>query len=314
MTTLNEEALVDGITRPVTSPLDPPITITPIPIGDPPVVVPAVAAPTNLRASAAQGRVTLTWQDNSNNEDGFRIRRRAQNDADLIDVGEVGPNVTTYVDTTVQPQTTYTYRVRSFRNGGGGGVSNDAVVTTPDNQPASVAAPTNLQASAAQGRVTLTWQDNSNNEEGFRIRRRGENDADFLDVAEVGPNVTAFTDTAVQPQMTYTYRVRSFRNGGGGGVSNDATVTPPGTAQRRALSSAAKGGNMVTAGGRISIPVGQFQYFVNDIPTLEFVNASPVLAPPEPSIGISIFPMNPIETFTNVTVTLTTTVDTPART
>jgi hypothetical protein len=273
-----------------------------------------VAAPTNLQASAAQGRITLTWFDNSNNEDGFRVRRRGPTDADFIDVAEVPPNVTTYNDNSVQPQTTYVYRVRSFRASGGGGVSNDATVTTPATQPTAVAAPTNLQANATQGRVTLTWLDNSNNEDGFRVRRRGPTDADFVDIAEVAPNVTTYADTTVQAQTTYTYRVRSFRAGGGGGVSNDATVTTPGTSKLRALSSSAKGALTVTAGEPLTIPVGQFTYTVNGIPTLEFVNASAVLVPPEGSVTLSISPANPIETFTNVSVTLQTKPETPART
>jgi uncharacterized protein len=180
-----------------------------------------VAAPSNLRAMAAEGRVELTWQDNSNNEDGFIVKRKKSTDADFVDIGTVGANVTSFNDTQFQPSTTYTYRVRAFRNSGGGAVSNDATVTTL----AVVAAPSNLRAMAAEGRVELTWQDNSNNEDGFMIRRKKSTDADFIDIATVGANVTSFNDTQFQPSTTYTYRVRAFRNAGGGAMSNDATVT-----------------------------------------------------------------------------------------
>ena len=120
--------------------------------------------------------------------------------------------MTTYADATVQPQTTYTYRVRSFRNGGGGAVSNDATVTTPATQPVTVAAP-NLQASAGQGSVTLA----------FRIRRRGPNDADFIDIAEVAPNVAAARPARAQldalvwdaTQKGFGLIARKARAGGG---------------------------------------------------------------------------------------------------
>lgn len=40
--------------------------------------------------------LTLSWQDTSENEDGFRIYRVANNEKEFI--AEVGPNVTRYVD------------------------------------------------------------------------------------------------------------------------------------------------------------------------------------------------------------------------
>ena len=42
------------------------------------------------------GAMTLSWQDTSNNEDGFRIYRITGDQKQVI--GEVGPNVTSYID------------------------------------------------------------------------------------------------------------------------------------------------------------------------------------------------------------------------
>lgn len=80
----------------------------------------------------------LSWQDNSFNEDGFKIKRQGPADPGLIDIDTVGPNVTSYSDLSVQPNTTYTYRVRAYRNSSGGAASNDASVTTlaPSPRPA----------------------------------------------------------------------------------------------------------------------------------------------------------------------------------
>ena len=194
-----------------------------------------------------------------------------------------------------------------------------APIPGPIPAPTLIFAPSNLQASAAPGAVTLTWQDNSNNEDGFRIRRRGPNEADFTEIAQVGRNVTAYVDTTVQPQKTYTYRVRAFLNSGGGAASNDATVTtPPATPavnQRREIRNEAKGSTLnVVAGKRRSFIAGQFELTVGGIPTLEFVNASATINPAHPTTSVSIFPANPIETFQDVTLTFNTTVDTPVRT
>ena len=73
----------------------------------PPTPTPSIpVAPSNLQENSIcyeQNPIliydgTLTWQDNSNNEDGFRIYRRDDgivNAADVLD-GTVGPNTTSY--------------------------------------------------------------------------------------------------------------------------------------------------------------------------------------------------------------------------
>ena len=76
-------------------------------VSAPPTPTPSLpSAPSNLKETSIcykQGQVlfydgTVTWQDNSNNEDGFRIYRRDDgipNAADVLD-GSVGPNTTSY--------------------------------------------------------------------------------------------------------------------------------------------------------------------------------------------------------------------------
>ncbi len=77
-------------------------------ISIPPTPTPAIpAAPSNLNETSICYKQnqdvyindgTLTWQDNSNNEDGFRIYARAVNLQGSVDIlnGTVGPNVTSY--------------------------------------------------------------------------------------------------------------------------------------------------------------------------------------------------------------------------
>ena len=95
--------------------------------------------PTALEASATLAtNVVLRWSDNSNNENGFAIDRARTNtfDSELVTF-TVDANVTTYSDNSVQPVTTYFYRVRSFNSGGNSGSSNVASATTPQMVPAA---------------------------------------------------------------------------------------------------------------------------------------------------------------------------------
>ena len=61
---------------------------------------------------AAQLR--LTWMDNSYNEAGFLIERRAETEDTFTPLTTVGMNITAYVDYTVDAGTIYCYRVRAF--------------------------------------------------------------------------------------------------------------------------------------------------------------------------------------------------------
>src|SRR5512133_2687299 len=80
------------------------------------------------------------------------------------------------------------------------------------------AAPTGLTAVATgTDQITLTWQDNSLSEAGFRVRRFGSSS----DWWTVPPNTTTFTDTNyLYPASFYRYTVQAFAPGGWGGESD----------------------------------------------------------------------------------------------
>jgi hypothetical protein len=90
-------------------------------------------------------------------------------------------------------------------------------------------APSNLTATAvSSSQINLTWQDNSNNEDGFEIYRRIEG-TDYLitSTAIVVTNVTSYSDFGFFPANTYYYRVRAFNSiGDRSDYSNETNVTP----------------------------------------------------------------------------------------
>jgi fibronectin type 3 domain-containing protein len=144
------------------------------------------AAPTGLAATAISAtQVNLTWTDNANDETGFRIERcSGVNCANFAPLGGVAANTTAYSDLAAQPGTTYSYRVFAFSQAGDSlQASNVATVTTPALGPA---APTNLNATLLLNpfRAQLTWTDNSNNENLFRVFR-STNGGTFTQIATV---------------------------------------------------------------------------------------------------------------------------------
>jgi hypothetical protein len=94
-------------------------------------------------------------------------------------------------------------------------------------KPEPPAAPSGLTATViSDSQINLAWTDNSNNETGFKIERCTGNDCtDFEPIAEVGANVTNYSNTGLTASTTYTYRVLAYNSGGDSGYSNSASAT-----------------------------------------------------------------------------------------
>jgi hypothetical protein len=182
------------------------------------------AAPTNLTANApACNQVDLDWTDNSDNETSFKIER-STNGVDFSQIDTVGANVTVYSDTTVAESTTYWYRVRASNLGGDSAYSNTASATTPACPPEPPAAPGNLSAKArGKSKIALTWTDNANNEDGFRIYR-GDSPTTLVLHDTIGPNLIEYVDAGLTSKTTYYYKVCAY-NGDGEACSGVVSET-----------------------------------------------------------------------------------------
>jgi hypothetical protein len=78
--------------------------------------VTAPTAPSNLTATAASTtQINLSWTDNSSNETGFRIKRRASGATTSVEIGTVLQNVLSYQDSGLTPGTTYFYTVVAYQ-------------------------------------------------------------------------------------------------------------------------------------------------------------------------------------------------------
>ncbi len=71
--------------------------------------------------------------------------------------------------------------------------------------------PFNLRANPlSYNSIELTWNNNSDNEQGFIIEREGTNGFQLL--ALLSPDSTSFTDTDLTPETEYKYRVRAYNS------------------------------------------------------------------------------------------------------
>lgn len=121
--------------------------------------------PTRLTVEAlSSSEIRLTWQDNSNLEDGVRIERKVEG-SNWIRIGSVGPNVTQYVDASVEPDVLYRYRVKAYNSAGDSSYSEEVFVST-------MSPPRGLKVvGVSSNEVKISWADNSNSEKGSLLRR-----------------------------------------------------------------------------------------------------------------------------------------------
>ncbi len=181
------------------------------------------AAPGSLTATGGKGQINLVWADSANNEDGFKIERKASAAGTFGQIATVGANVTSYSNTGLGTNSTYHYRVRAYNMGGHSAYSSEANATTLPNLPK---APGNLTANAiSSSQIDLAWADSSNNEDGFKIERRLSTEAAYTEIATVGAEVMSFSNTGLTANSQYFYRVRAFNAGGNSAYSNAANAT-----------------------------------------------------------------------------------------
>jgi hypothetical protein len=124
--------------------------------------------------------------------------------------------------------TTYYWRVNAVNSyNSTSSWSSSRYFKTPVGPPP--AAPSDLTAGAiSYSRIDLTWQDNSDDETGFRIERKTVSGS-YSQIATVGANVTSYSSSRLSASTTYYYRVRAYK----GTLNSDycceasATTLPP---------------------------------------------------------------------------------------
>jgi hypothetical protein len=121
-----------------------------------PTVARTPAGPTDLVARAVSStQIDLFWTDNSGDEQGFRIQR-SLNGSDFDEIATVNPNVNTFSNTGLSPNTTYFYRVLAFNNFGNSEPSNIAADTTPPSPVPTFPVINVSQSSVDFGSVRVT--------------------------------------------------------------------------------------------------------------------------------------------------------------
>lgn len=180
-------------------------------------------APSELEAigDSQTGTVTLTWTDNSTSEDEFIIQRQLDGGAWNDAYDTVGADIITYLDDNLGapplPSGLYNYRVVASNTNGPSLPSNESSAIISTSVPN---APTDLVSEVNGFDISLTWVDQSSNEENF-ILERAVDEAEFEEYAVLPMDTVEYLDTGLEPLHTYAYRVKARNNFGDSGYSNE---------------------------------------------------------------------------------------------
>ncbi|MEA3643978.1 MAG: S8 family serine peptidase, partial [Lamprobacter sp.] len=92
--------------------------------------------------------------------------------------------------------------------------------TSPPSAPASLSAMT-----VSHSAIDLAWSDTANDEDGFKLERSQDNGATWTQIDSLAANTQAFSDTGLDAETTYAYRLFAFNSAGTSEVSNTASAT-----------------------------------------------------------------------------------------
>lgn len=181
-----------------------------------------IPAPYNVRGFARAeifetATIRLIWDDN-NDEDGY-IVERSVDEINFIFLDSLAANDTVFFDASLSPGKRYYYRYQAFNQFGNSPYSRETSRALPELPQA----PTNLTFSfASLDRIDLQWVDQSSNETRFEMERSIGTNGNFEVIDTIAANNIVYTDTDIEINQTYSYRVRAFNESGPSEYSNMA--------------------------------------------------------------------------------------------
>lgn len=147
--------------------------------------------------------VKLTWQQEEDQIEGFKIDRKVCNSEWKKEFASVDKKERNFTDNSISPDENYYYRVYAYAK------QNSSSFVEKTINP-SFPAPTNLKISRISDReIKLTWKDNCTFESGFRIERKTDKGS-FEQIDEVDADITEYNDTDLSQDILYIYRVCAF--------------------------------------------------------------------------------------------------------
>lgn len=185
--------------------------------------------PTNLKAKPVSPyRIDVTWKDNSGNEAGFQVMRWDKYEPQPSMKIDLGPNKTSYSDTSVVPGTKYRYQVAAFNNYGGWSQSPEEVEVWAPNPLANSYWPMFRRSPQHSGQVNIAGPANPTIKWAFGSG--GPAPDDIVSSPCVGPDHTIYVGSqdeylyAINPDGTKKWEYQALND-----ISSSPSIAVDGT-------------------------------------------------------------------------------------
>jgi fibronectin type 3 domain-containing protein len=179
----------------------------------------APLAPSGLSATPGNAQVSLAWTASSG-ASSYHLKRSTNSGGPYTQVA--GPSGTSYVDASVVNGTKYFYVVSAV-NPAGESADSPEVSATPTAPQEAPSVPANLQATAGNAQVSLSWSA-STGATSYNVKRSTASGGPYAQVA--APTTDSFTDTGLTNGSTYYYVVSAANASGQSANSSPASATP----------------------------------------------------------------------------------------
>jgi peptidyl-Asp metalloendopeptidase len=164
-------------------------------------------------------RIDIQWIPGDSHATGFVVERAVESGS-FSPLTTVDATTTVWSDLTVDPSTTYHYRIVAFNAHGNADASDVATASTPGALPAT---PVNVSGTALNTTsIRINWTHGSSNADGFIVY--SYNGSTWTAIANVGPEATSFTNTGLKRNTLYYYFMVSYNAAGMSPPSNVISV------------------------------------------------------------------------------------------
>ncbi len=180
-------------------------TIPPVPVG--------------LIATAGNAQVSMSWTA-SNGATLYYVKRSTTSGGPYTQIS--APSATSDTDTGLTNGIRYFYVVSAY-NSAGQSANSSEVNATPTAPATPPAAPANLQATAGNAQVSLSWTASSG-ATSYHVKRSTTSGSGYMQIA--APAAASYSDTGLTNGTAYYYVISALNAAGESVNSTQATATP----------------------------------------------------------------------------------------
>jgi hypothetical protein len=175
--------------------------------------------PVGLMAIAGNAQVSLSWTA-SNGATLYYVKRSTTSGGPYTQIS--APSASSFADTGLTNGTKYFYVVSAY-NSAGQSANSSEVSATPTAPATPPAAPANLQATAGNAQVSLSWTPSSG-ATSYHVKRSTTSGSGYMQIA--APAAASYSNTGLTNGTAYYYVVSALNAAGESANSTQATATP----------------------------------------------------------------------------------------